>query len=203
METYCLLCETQNQVITLLFFVGVIGLYFIYDFCCSRRVKFSKLAKKYNLKYKKKEVLKRGIFKQEFKYNLISGSIKGVGVEFFDYYNSNPTSITGIIDKNTEISKTTKGLAKVILPKNKMPSEKVSFLEVEGVKKIIGFRSQSWTLVGYSKSYCSFKTAKIILSEIDELGSSEIFNNLKMGDEKKFYFFNFPFVEEVLNFPRD
>jgi len=203
MEIYCLLCETQNQILALLFFGGVFVLYFIYDFCCSRRIKFSKLAKKYNLKYQKKEILKLGIFKWEFKYNLVSGSIKGIDINFFDYYNSNPISIIEIIDKDKETREAVKGLAKSLLRKNKIPSERVSFLKIGGVKKIIGFRRQSWTIAKYSKNYCLFKTVEIILNEIDKLGSSETFDNLKMGEEKKFYFFDFPFVEEVREFPRD
>ncbi|MEK7569162.1 MAG: hypothetical protein AAB497_03545 [Patescibacteria group bacterium] len=197
MEYSCLLCSTQNQVISGLAILVVAILYFLHFLYFSRKVQLKKIATKYGLEYEGKEVLFRKLFKQEVKYNLISGSINGKGILFFDYYNSEPKTLSERIDEDKETSDVMKGLAQNLIRKEKLPAERFTAIEIGNSRKMIGARAGTWNLANYSTSFCPMKIIKKIFSELEKDGSTATFNNLKDGDPKGFYWGSYPFVRII------
>jgi|SRR3989344_1126069 len=201
-EYECLLCNREGKIYTVLFFTATITLYFTYQTFYSRRISLRKLAEEYHLNYVTEEILGKGIFIPEAKFNIINGQVGNASISFFDYYNPQPTTFDDEIDKNIEklnVSEGRKRFYKLVLTgkTDTMLSEKISYLEINGVKKLIGFRPGNWNLANYSTSYCYVKTIKKIFKEFRQFGHSETFNSLKMGDTKKFYLGRFPFVKNV------
>ena len=196
MKYSCLLCSTQNQAIGTLILFSVVALWLIYNFFFSRNVQLKKLATKYGLEYEEKEVLVKGLFKREVNYNLIHGIIHQKDILFFDHYNSAPKTLSERIDEDKETGEAMKGLAHNLIPKDKLPAEKVTVIEIGGIRKMIGARTGTWNLANYSTSFYSMSTIKKIFFELEKEGLSATFDNLKDGDPKGFYWGSYPFVKE-------
>ena len=180
------------------FVVFFVGKYRV--FIRSSRIK--KIAQKYNLSYKRFVNINRILSVDETKFNILSGKIRNFEFYYFDYINKSPKidniAVGKKIDK-LDISPWRKSLNRRLLTNYSGAGiERVSHIKIDNKTKLVGSRSASSSMISdYSTQFCSLHLLEKILSDM-ESGVTEIFDELKKSNPRKFYFGTITWVKEVV-----